>query len=217
MPDGSDIPRMAAGQNFKEKIDNFLAMCDSIIASANLVSIQRPNQPSNSSRGCDTPPHLVSMMFFSNEETAEFQVDLHPSSYLINEELESNTDEEDQCALARAYMQVEELKNNIKKKKVTRFDSVDIPARHQPVDNSVPKDPIHVTENTAISKTLVVSNPTDPRKSKPTTIPAPQFRYQSSFDEAAATRRLVNQVLEAKMEISTKDLFAVSPEIRKQV
>ncbi|KIN96871.1 hypothetical protein M404DRAFT_32835 [Pisolithus tinctorius Marx 270] len=63
-------------------------------------------------------------MFFSNEESMEFQINLHPSSYLMDEELESNTDEEDQHTLARAYMQVEELKNNIKKKKVTHFNSV---------------------------------------------------------------------------------------------
>ncbi|KIN93164.1 hypothetical protein M404DRAFT_36330 [Pisolithus tinctorius Marx 270] len=224
---------MAAGRNFKEKIDNFLAMHNSIIASANLVSIQRPSQSSNSSRGHDTPPHLVSTMFFTNEESAEFQVDLHPSSYLIDEELESNANEEDQRALARAYAQVEELKNNIKKK-ATRFDSVEILAHCQrnpatspapanassaprPVVNSVPNDPVHVTENPTVSKTPAVSNPTDPRKSKPTTIPTPQFRYQSSFNEVAATRHLVNQVLEAKMEISTKDLLAVSPEIHKQV
>lgn len=131
MPDGTDIPRMAAGQNFKEKIDNFLAMRDSIITSANLVSVQCPNQSSNSSRGHDTPPHLVSTMFFSNEEASEFQVNLHPSSYLIDEELENNADEEDQRALARAYVQVEELKNSIKKKKVARFDSIEILAHCQ--------------------------------------------------------------------------------------
>ncbi|KIO06239.1 hypothetical protein M404DRAFT_24969 [Pisolithus tinctorius Marx 270] len=125
MPDGSDIHRTAAGWNFKEKIDNFLAMCNSIITSANLVSVQCPSQSSNSSRGHDTPPHLVSMMFFTNEESAEFQVKLHPSSYLINEELENNANEEDQRALARAYVQVEELKNNIKKKKAAHFNSVE--------------------------------------------------------------------------------------------
>ncbi|KIO05055.1 hypothetical protein M404DRAFT_38260, partial [Pisolithus tinctorius Marx 270] len=51
----------------------------------------------------------------------------------------------------------------------------------------------------------------------PSTNSTPQFRYQSSFDEAVATKRIINQVLDAKMEISTKDLLAVSPEIRKQI
>ncbi|KIO07244.1 hypothetical protein M404DRAFT_136304 [Pisolithus tinctorius Marx 270] len=208
MPDGSDIPRTAAGRNFKEKIDNFLAMRDSIIASANLVSVQRPSQQSTSSRGHETPPHLVSTMFSSNEDVSEYQVDLHPSSYLVDENLEEDADEEDQRALARAYAQVEELKNAIKKKKTACFDSIEVPVHPNPASSS---------EAPTAGKTLVAPNLTDPRKLKPSTNSAPQFRYQSSFDEAAATKRIVNQVLDAKMEISTKDLLAVSPEIRKQI
>ncbi|KAI6016584.1 hypothetical protein BKA83DRAFT_4497653 [Pisolithus microcarpus] len=50
MKDGSDIPRSAAGRNFKEKIDNFLALRESIMALANLVSIQSPGA-ALSSRG----------------------------------------------------------------------------------------------------------------------------------------------------------------------
>ncbi|KIK11572.1 hypothetical protein PISMIDRAFT_39468, partial [Pisolithus microcarpus 441] len=105
MKDGSDIPRSAAGRNFKEKIDNFLALRE----------------------GRDTPPHLVNTMFFGSEDLAEFQVEVHPSSYLVDQEIEDNADEEDKRALARAYAQVEELKNAIKRKKPARFDGVEIP------------------------------------------------------------------------------------------
>ncbi|KIO06295.1 hypothetical protein M404DRAFT_24579 [Pisolithus tinctorius Marx 270] len=105
MPDGSDIPRTAAGRNFKEKINNFLAMCNLIIALANLISVQQPGQQSTLSCGHDTPPHLISTMFFSNKDASEYQVDLHPSSYLVNKDLEEDADEEDQHALARAYAQ----------------------------------------------------------------------------------------------------------------
>ncbi|KIK24235.1 hypothetical protein PISMIDRAFT_36849, partial [Pisolithus microcarpus 441] len=105
MKDGSDIPRSAAGWNFKEKIDNFLALRE----------------------GRDTPPHLVNTMFFGSEDSAEFQVEVHPSSYLVDQEIEDNADEEDKRALARAYAQVEELKNAIKRKKPARFDGVEIP------------------------------------------------------------------------------------------
>ncbi|KIN95180.1 hypothetical protein M404DRAFT_34371 [Pisolithus tinctorius Marx 270] len=234
MPDGSDIPRTAAGHNFKEKINNFLTMRDSIIASANLISVQQPGQQSTSSHGHDTPPHLVSTMFFSNEDASEYQVDLHPSSYLVDENLEEEADKEDQHALARAYAQVEELKNAIKKKMTAHFNGVEVPVHRQkpalavpalantpvppiPVSNSTPANPTSSSEPPTAGKSPVAPNLTDLWKLKPSTNSTPQFCYQSSFDEAAATKQIVNQVLDTKMEISTKDLLAVSPEIRKQI
>ncbi|KIN97275.1 hypothetical protein M404DRAFT_32495 [Pisolithus tinctorius Marx 270] len=164
-----------AGHNFKEKINNFLAMHDSIIASANLVSVQRPSQQSTSSCRHETPPHLISTMFFSNEVVLEYQVDLHPSSYLVDENLEEDANEEDQRALARAYAQVEELKNAIKKKKTARFDGVEVPVRRQrpalavpasanvpvppiPVSNSAPANPASSSEAPTAGKTPVAPN-----------------------------------------------------------
>ncbi|KAI6037893.1 hypothetical protein EDC04DRAFT_2897063 [Pisolithus marmoratus] len=62
-------------------------------------------------------------MFFASNDTEEFQVEVHPLSYLINKEIEDNANEEDKHALARAYAQVKELKNAIKKKKPACFDA----------------------------------------------------------------------------------------------
>ncbi|KIK11564.1 hypothetical protein PISMIDRAFT_19415 [Pisolithus microcarpus 441] len=129
-------------------------------------------------------------MFFGSGDSAEFQVEVHPSSYLMDQEIEDNADEEDKCALARAYAQVVELKNAIKRKKPARFNGVEILTRHP--HNPAPSNP-------------ALANST------------PQFRYQSSFDEATTTKHLMSQVLGAKIEISTQDLLAVSSEIRKQI
>ncbi|KIN99104.1 hypothetical protein M404DRAFT_30725 [Pisolithus tinctorius Marx 270] len=152
----------------------------------------------------------------------------------INEDLEEDADKEDQHALARAYAQVEELKNAIKKKKTARFNGVEVLVHHQrlalavpasanmpvppiPVSNSAPANPTSSLEAPIAGKTPVAPNLTDLWKPQPSTNSAPQFHYQSSFDEAAATKWIINQVLDTKMEISTKDLLAVSLEIRKQV
>ncbi|KAI6138988.1 hypothetical protein BKA82DRAFT_4365377 [Pisolithus tinctorius] len=157
-------------------------------------------------------------MFFSNEDASEYQVDLHPSSYLVDENLEEDADKEDQHALARAYAQVEELKNAIKKKKSAHFPvSANAPVPPIQVSNSAPANPTSSSEAPTAGKTPVAPNLTDLQKLKPSTNSAPQFHYQSSFDEAVVTKRIVNQVLDTKMEISTKDLFTVSPEIHKQI
>ncbi|KIK18723.1 hypothetical protein PISMIDRAFT_14158 [Pisolithus microcarpus 441] len=225
MKDGSDIPRSATGQNFKEKIDNFLALRESIMALANLVSIQSPGT-ALSSRGRDTPPHLVNTMFFSSEDSAEFQVEVHPSSYLVDQEIEDNADEEDKHALARAYAQVKELKNAIKRKKPARFDGVEIPTHHP--HNAPPSNPAPVNNTASTSKNPTLSNKNianppprnnaaNPSNSKPQSNSTPQFHYQSGFDKAATTKCLMSQVLGAKIEISTQDLLAVSPEIHKQI
>ncbi|KIK15480.1 hypothetical protein PISMIDRAFT_16494 [Pisolithus microcarpus 441] len=193
MKDGSDIPRSAAGQNFKEKIDNFLALRESIMASANLVSIQSPGA-ALLSRGQDTSPHLINTMFFRSEGLAEFQVKVHPLSYLVNQEIEDNADKEDKHTLTRAYAQVEELKNTIKRKKPACFDGVEIPI-HCP-HNAAPSNPVPANNTTSnsknpassnehISNTLPRNNATDSSNSKPQSNPTPQFCYQSSFDEAA--------------------------------
>ncbi|KAI6111414.1 hypothetical protein F5141DRAFT_1214917 [Pisolithus sp. B1] len=169
-------------------------------------------------------------MFFSSEDTVEFQVEVHPSSYLIDKEIEDNADKQDKHALARAYAQVEELKNAIKRKKPTQFDGVEIPTHHPhnpapsntpPANNSTPastsKSPTLAKENITASNPQPRNNTTKASNSKQQPNPMPQFCYQSSFNEVAATKQLVCQVLGAKIAISTQDLLTVNPEICKQI
>ncbi|KAI6163445.1 hypothetical protein EDD17DRAFT_1756453 [Pisolithus thermaeus] len=153
----------AKRQNFKEKIDNFLALRESIMVSANLISIQSPDT-AFSSRGHDTPPHLVNTMFFGSEDTTKFQVEVHPLSYLVDQEIEDNADKEDKRALTRAYAQVEELKNAIKRKKPAHFD-----ANPPPSNNPVPT----TTSNTqpARNEAQAKSDAAKPSTSRPLSNP----------------------------------------------
>ncbi|KAG6327643.1 hypothetical protein ID866_11445 [Astraeus odoratus] len=65
-------------------------------------------------------------MFVGLESESSWQVNIHPSTYIMEED-PINEDEEDQHAFTHAYAQVEELHNNIKKKKQAHFDGVEIP------------------------------------------------------------------------------------------
>ncbi|KAI6100958.1 hypothetical protein EDD16DRAFT_1716879 [Pisolithus croceorrhizus] len=115
-------------------------------------------------------------------------------------------------------------RNAIKRKKPACFDGVEILAHHP--QNAAPANPPPsnnpdptTTSNTqpARNEMQAKSNAAKPSTSRPSSNPTPQFHYQSSFDKAAATKQLMSQVLEAKIEISTQDLLAVSPEIHKQI
>ncbi|KAG6328776.1 hypothetical protein ID866_10315 [Astraeus odoratus] len=93
----------------------------------NTLSIERPTtQQPPSNPQCDCNQHISSAMFVGLESKSSWQVNIHPSAY-ITEEDPINEDEEDQHALTRAYAQVEELCNNIKKKKQAQFNCVEIP------------------------------------------------------------------------------------------
>ena len=53
----------------------------------------------------------------------------------------------------------------------------------------------------------------------PTKPPAddPKYRYQSAIETSVKTTELVDHALESKFTLSTRELMAVSPEVRKQV
>ncbi|KAG6328599.1 hypothetical protein ID866_10490 [Astraeus odoratus] len=82
----------------------------------NTLSIERPTtqQPPNNQQ-CDCNQHISSTMFMGLESKSLWQVDIHPSAYIMEED-PINKDKEDQHALAHTYAQVEELCNNIKKR-----------------------------------------------------------------------------------------------------
>ncbi|KIK24113.1 hypothetical protein PISMIDRAFT_10512 [Pisolithus microcarpus 441] len=94
-------------------------------------------------------------------------------------EIEDNANKEDKHALARAYAQVEELKNAIKRKKPAHFDGVEIPTHHpcnaapanpSPVNNpmlaSTSKNQASSTDNTTTTNPQPRNNTADPSNSK---------------------------------------------------
>ena len=77
---------------------------------------------------CDPPPHLTNSMFFGVETGSEWQVDIHPSSFMVDQQVSGDLDEKDRQALEHAYAQLEAVHSTIKQKKQTWFDGVEIPA-----------------------------------------------------------------------------------------
>lgn len=80
------------------------------------LTVERPvPQPATQGQrfDCDVPPHMANTMFFGLEPESEWQLDIHPSSYMIDEGSGEDTDEEDWEALTRAYAQVEEVHSAI--------------------------------------------------------------------------------------------------------
>ena len=64
----------------------------------------------------DPSPHLTNFMFLGVETGSEWQVDIHPSSFMVDQQVSGNLDEEDHQALERAYAQLEVVHSIIKRK-----------------------------------------------------------------------------------------------------
>ncbi|KAG6328381.1 hypothetical protein ID866_10709 [Astraeus odoratus] len=128
---------------------------------------QPPSNPQHDCNQC-----ISSAMFVGLESESSWQVDIHPSAY-ITEEDPINKDEEDQHTLAHAYVQVEELHNNIKKKQQAHFDRVEIPSQHMENKGSAP-NPSSSSAPSCITEVPPTTAPsTTPKVSSPNTGPAP--------------------------------------------
>ncbi|KAG6328947.1 hypothetical protein ID866_10142 [Astraeus odoratus] len=137
-----------------------------------------------------------------------------------------NKDEEDQCTLAHAYAQVEELHNNIKKKKQACFDRVEIPSQHMESKGSTnpssPSAPSCITEvppTTAPSTTPKVSStntgPTPANKAPGTS--QQQYKYQSPMDDPTVAQKLLERLLDVQVSISMQELLSISPDMHRLV
>ncbi|KAG6331837.1 hypothetical protein ID866_7252 [Astraeus odoratus] len=133
----------------------------------NTLSIERPTtQQSLNNQQHNCNQCISSAMFMGLESKSSWQVDIHPSTYIMEED-PINKDKEDQCALTCAYVQVEELHNNIKKKEQACFNRVEIPSQCMENKGSTPNPssssaPLHITEvplTTTLSTTPKVSSP----------------------------------------------------------
>ncbi|KAG6326992.1 hypothetical protein ID866_12096 [Astraeus odoratus] len=145
-------------------------------------------------------------MFMGLESESLWQVDIHPSAYIMEED-PINKDKEDQHALAHAYAQVEELHNNIKKKKQACFDRVEIPSQCMENKGSTPNPssssaPSRITE--APSTTPKVSSPnTGPTPAyKALGAAQPQYKYQSPMDDPTVTQKLLEKLLDVQVSVS---------------
>ncbi|KAG6327726.1 hypothetical protein ID866_11362 [Astraeus odoratus] len=179
----------------------------------NTLSIERlttQQPPNNQQHDCNQ--RISSAMFMGLESESSWQVDIHPSTYIMEEE-PINEDEEDQRALTHTYVQVEELHNNIKKKKQAHFNGVEIPSWHMENKGSTPNSssssaPLRITE-----VPLTTTPSTTPKVSSPNTGPTPtykvpgtaqlQYKYQSPMDDPTVAQKLLERLLDVQVSIFT--------------
>ncbi|KAG6328395.1 hypothetical protein ID866_10694 [Astraeus odoratus] len=169
----------------------------------NTLSIERPTtqQPLNNQQH-DCNQHISSTMFMGLESKSLWQVDIHPSTYIMEED-PINKDEEDQHALTHTYAQVEELRNNIKKKKQAHFNGVEIPSQCMENKGSAP-NPSSSSAPSRITEVPLTTTPsTTPKVSSPNTGPMPankapgtaqpQYKYQSPMDNPTVAQKLLER------------------------
>jgi len=243
LADGSEIPQGLMGRTLRERIDNWLTIRQSMAASltAERPAPQPPVQVQRFDR--DPPPHMANTMFFGLEPESEWQLDIHPSSYMVDEEASEDMDEEDRIALARAYAQVEEVRTAIRKKKQVRFDGVEIPARRpvagpskgsstaapeastQATQEAIPARPEPAASSSATGRkptstsasVPINASSTGTPTSKPSSPPQPQFQYQSPMEDPAVAQKLLERLLDVQVTVSACELLSVSVDMRKMV
>ncbi|KAG6331365.1 hypothetical protein ID866_7724 [Astraeus odoratus] len=168
-----------------------------------LMTQQPPSNPQ-----CNCNQCISSAMFVGLESKSSWQVNIHPSMYIMEED-PINEDEEDQHALAHAYVQVEELCNNIKKKKQACFDGVEIPSRCTENKGPTPNQssssaPLCITEVHPTTAPKVSSTNTGPAPTnKAPSGSQPQYKYQSPMDDPTVAQKLLERSLDIQVSIST--------------
>ena len=168
-------------------------------------------------------------MFFGVDTGSEWQVDIHPSSFMVDQQVSGDIDEEDRQALERAYAQLEAVHSTIKWKKQTRFDGVEIPANkgvtgptRPPTPGAAPKaSSSKLPEGTHVESSQSTVGPSQkPSGSTSGKAPAtsqPQFKYQSPMEDPAVAQRLLERLMDVQVTVSARELLSVSVDMRKLV
>ena len=100
-----------------------------------------------------------------------------------------------------------------KKKRKEVFDGVEVVARKGVVPN-------REGSGKAGAGGSKVANHTDTRSSPTEPIPAasgPQFRYQTPVEDPKLAKSVLERALDSKIELSQRELLALSPDVRKQI
>ena len=100
-----------------------------------------------------------------------------------------------------------------KKKRKEVFDGVEVAARKGVVTN-------REGSGKAGAGGSKVANHTDTRSSPTEPIPAasgPQFRYQTPVEDPKLAKSVLERALDSKIELSQRELLALSPDVRKQI
>ena len=168
-------------------------------------------------------------MFFGVETGSEWQVDIHPLSFMVDQQVSGDIDEEDRQAFEHTYAQLEAVHSTIKQKKQTRFDGVEIPANKGvtgptclPTPGAAPKaSSSKLLEGTHVESSQSTAGPSQkPSGSTSGKVPTtsqPQFKYQSPMEDPVMAQCLLEWLMDIQVTVSTRELLSVSVDMRKLV
>ena len=219
LPNESELLQGLWGCMLKECLDNWHARCQTTTAAG-------------TEEWCferDPPPHLTNSMFLDVETGSEWQVDIHPSSFMVDQQVSGDLDEEDCQALQCAYAKLKVAHSMIKQKKQTQFDRVEIPANKGVTDPPCPPTPATVPKASSSqllegvcakgsqSATGPPQKPSGASSGKAPAISQPQFKYQSLMEDPAVAQCLLEWLMDVQVIISARELLSVSVDMQKLV
>ena len=197
LPDGRYLPRVIPGANMRERFDKYY------------MTPGFPGRENNAR-------NVVATHFFESPEECVFTVDVPPTF------IDHSDDDQHEKAQVNAVQGKKE-----------KFDGVQVPQKFVPPQKRNPQPPVQQQSRTTAPRTGRPGDrardppphaprlPQGPMKpvEMPTKPPAddPKYRYQSAIETSVKTTELVDRALESKVTLSTRELMAVSPEVRKQV
>jgi hypothetical protein len=205
LPNGMWIPRWTAGNNIKERIDDYYRQ-NSMPAT---IAATIPLAPTTGIK--DVLPHM-------SQNLLEVVENLHAA---VSADPDSTDDDE---AVIKAFQQAQQALDHKLKKKV-RFDGVEMLPRKGKAPESILKHPDHAgatreTNNSAAGPaTLLRTTVTAPAITSPiikntaaSDTSRPQYCYSTPVEDPAIVRKVVNCALDVPVSITQRKLLSISPE-----
>jgi hypothetical protein len=233
MPDGGPIPRVPGCNCMKESIDR---LADSPATGANTFTRDPPPHMTAGILTVACPEGEVELEI---EPSAFLSIvdDPEQSHHLYS----TDPDFQPYFAKAWASYQADRTAKEKPRGKQVRFDGIEIPIRPSGQGKSrtatvedeivspelqearmttaeVPQRPsapsTAATSAASAAPPSSSSSPSRPIAANP--LPPNQYRYSFPLEDETAPKRVLERVLEASIPVPVKDLFAVSPDFRKQ-
>ncbi|KIJ18242.1 hypothetical protein PAXINDRAFT_9323 [Paxillus involutus ATCC 200175] len=214
MPDGGPIPRVPGCNCMKESIDR---LADSPATGANTFTR-------------DPPPHMRAGILTVACPEGEVELEIEPSAFVDDPEQSQHlysTDPDFQPYFAKAWesYQADRTAKEKPHGKRVHFDGVEIPTRPSGQwkartatveDEIVSPDTPSTAATSAASAVPPVSSSSSSGPVAANPLPPNQYRYSFALEDKTAPKWVLERVLEASIPVPVKDLFAVSPDFRKQ-
>lgn len=190
MMNGRFIPSYIAGETMKEKLDRYMADSAHFVATGST----KPDEPAN-----------VMLWESATVSAMSLEAAVRGQQEAVSEEEAEVLKLEMMAAEARKGMEE-------KKRKKQVFDGVQVTKRAAPPGiPTLPYVAVKETDKGKAKDSVAKGNDAMPSNA------GPQFKYQTPLEDPKLTKAVLERVLDAKVELSQRELLALAPDIRKQI